>query len=355
MNERIHVGKCPRARQLAAAVLIVVMAMSATHAQPTEQTVQSRFLFVFDTSKGMKPRLEATKLSLNTMLATSLRGQLHSGDSLGVWTFAETLQTKGYPLQTWNPDAAVVISSNMVRHVENQRYGKSTRFEALQPLLNRVMQDSERLTVLIYCDGESQFSGTPYDDAINRALKVKFPEQKKAEQPLVIVLRSQLGQYVGCTVSLPPQLVNLPQFPPLPVPPPPAPAPVTNTPPAPVAIAQPLIIIGKKPAASGAPPASNPPPAATVEIPATNAPEMMPATPTNAVVLTTNAASSADWAMAITNQPVIPSDNSGSGHKVFLVIGAGLAGAVIALGLVFALRPRRSESSLITRSMNDPK
>ena len=74
---------------------------------------------------------------------------------------------------------AVYIASNMVKYVGEQHYAKSTHFEALQPLLNRVMQGSERLTVLIFCDGEGKISGTPYDDAINQAFQEKLAEQKK--------------------------------------------------------------------------------------------------------------------------------------------------------------------------------
>ena len=235
-------------------------------AQPTEQTVQSRFLFIFDTSKNMKPRLEAAEKALNTTLATSLSGDLHSGDSMGVWTFGESLQTKGFPLQTWNPDAAVSIASNMVKYVRKQSYAKSTHFEALQPLLNRVMQGSERLTVLIFCDGEGKFSGTPYDDAINQALQDKLAEQKKARQPFVIILRSQLGQYVGCTMSFAAGSDELSRVPAAAV----AAADRRHrsrptTPPAPVVVGQPLIIIGKKPPASLSPPVTNVPPAAVPE------------------------------------------------------------------------------------------
>ena len=184
-------------RRLAAVLLAFVFMIPALRAQPTEQTVQSRFLFIFDTSKNMKPRLEALQKCLNILLATSLGGQMHAGDSMGVWTFNQALQTKGFPLQNWNPDNAVSIASNLVKFVGAQHYGKSTHFEVLQPSLNRVVQNSERLTVLIFCDGEGKISGTPYDDAINQVLQEKLAEQKNARQPLVIVLRSQLGQFVG--------------------------------------------------------------------------------------------------------------------------------------------------------------
>src|SRR5208283_2363446 len=129
-----------RGTRCAGWLLAVLFAVPVLRAQPTEQTVQSRFLFIFDTSRNMKPRLEAVQVSLNTLLATSLGGQLHSGDSMGVWTIGESLQTKGFPLQTWDADAAAVIASNLFKYVCEQHFAKTTHLEMLQPLLNRVEQ-----------------------------------------------------------------------------------------------------------------------------------------------------------------------------------------------------------------------
>jgi hypothetical protein len=332
-----------RSARVAIMLLAGIFLIPRLHAQPTEQTVQSRFLFIFDISKDMKSRGEAVQKTLNTLLATSLGGNLHAGDSIGVWTFAQSLQTKGYPLQSWNPDAAVSIASNLVKFVDAQHYVKNTHFEVLQPALNRVVQDSERLTVLIFCDGESKMSGTPYDDAINQVLKEKSAEQKNAREPIIIMLRSQLGQYVGCTVGLPPSPLNYPQFPPLPLPPPPAaPKPANLPPPAPVVVGQPLIIIGKKPAASLPPQVTSPPPVVSVA-------------PTNAIAPPTNPVVAKIVDLTPTNPPAVLPENSGSGSQGSLLVGAGLLGAAIALGLVFWLRPHRKDASLITRSLNERK
>jgi hypothetical protein len=331
-------------RRLAAALLAFVFMIPALRAQPTEQTVQSRFLFVFDTSKNMKPRLEALQKCLNTLLATSLGGQMHAGDSMGVWTFNETLQTKGFPLQNWNPENAVNIASNFIKFVNAQHYGKSTHFEVLQPSLNRVVQNSERLTVLIFCDGDGKISGTPYDDAINQALKEKLVEQKNAHQPLVIVLRSQLGQFVVASIGLPPQLVNIPIFPPLPSPPPPpAPTPTNLPPPAPIVVGQPLIIIGRTPPANVPPPAPNPPSI------------VAPVLSTNTPIASTNPVAAKIIEAAPTNSRVVLSKSSGSGTQGSLPVVAALLGVAMALGLIFWLRPRHKDASLITSSLSGRK
>jgi hypothetical protein len=218
----------------------------------------------------------------------------------------------------------------------------------LQPLLNQIVANSERLTVLIFCDGGAQFSGTPFDDGINGIFQQKLDEQKNARQPFVIVLRSQLGQYTACTVGLPPVPVSLPQFPPLPAPPPPPK--LTNAPPPPpIAVAPSLIIIGTNAGASLPVPVANPSP---TNLPPTNAPappvnqtNATAAPPTNPVVATIIPA-------AAINASAPPPENPGTGKK-FLLLGGGLLVAAVALGMVAWLRSHRKDSSLITRSMND--
>jgi len=283
----------------------------------------------------------------------SLNGQMHAGDSMAVWTFGQQLRPGDYPLQTWNPDNAVMIASNLVKFLGKQSYGKTTRFEALQPLLNKVVQNSERLTVLIFCDGEAKFSGTPFDDGINQIFDQKGSDQKKAGQPFIIVLRSQLGQYVGCSMGLPPKPLTYPQFPPLPLPPPPPVTKVTNAPPppAPVVVSPPLILIGNKTNSSSPPPKPI----------TTNLPELTNAPPVGSSVGQTNAVAVPTANPMTTNLPAqastqtSPPSPADSGNQSFLIIGSALFGAAIALGLVFWLRPRPKDPSLITHSMSDRK
>jgi hypothetical protein len=339
----------------------------ALRAQPTEQTVQSRFLFIFDTSSAMKSRVDAVQKALNTMLATSLSGQMHAGDSMGVWTFNQDLRPGDFPLQTWDPDDAVKIAANFTKFVGDQHYAKSGRFAALQPLLNRVMLGSERLTVVIFCDGETPISGTPFDAGINQAFQEKLAKQKSARQPFVIVLRSQLGQYVNCTMGFSPQPATFSEFPPLPEPPPPPAPKLTNAPPpvqAPVVPS--LIIVGTKIQSSpplpqtsprNSPPVTNQPPATepaappVVPIQQTTGPAASSATPTptNATAQTVMQTNST----RPTNAPVSLTKISSSGNKNFLIGGAALLGAAIALMIVLWLRSNRKFPSLITRSMND--
>ena len=295
MNINLSRNNFIRRGWLFAMLLAVSCPLPGLHAEPEEREVHGRFLFIFDTSAGMKKRVPAVELAVNTMLATSISGQLHKGDTIGVWTFSQDLHPGDFPLQMWEPDDAAVIATNLAYFIRTRKYENKTRFEALQPLLRRVVQSSERLTVLIFSDGATKITGTTFDTGINQLFATNAAAQKKAREPFVVVLRSQLGKYVGCTVSCPPQLASLPQFPPLP-PPPPAPKPVVAVVPpvAPVVTTPSLLITGTKVEAASIPPASPPP---VIEpVPAT-------ASPSNAPVAVTPPAT-----VALPMVPVVPTN-----------------------------------------------
>ena len=358
--------------------------MPAGRAQPAPQTAGNRFLFIFDTSADMKQRRPAVQAEVNELLATSMGGRLRAGDSLGVWTFDQDLRTGQFPLQHWRPEDAMTIASSINQFVGKQPSANGTRFNALQPQLNQLIQNSARLTVLIFCDGKDEIKWTPYDASINQAFQQRLAGQNRTRQPFVLVLRTQLGQYAGCTVNFPPGMVSVPEFPPLP--PPPAPAKTTPPapPPAPVVkppTGPPLIMVGTK-VETNWPPAP-PPPTNSAPMTPTN---IVPAAPTNPVVsplLPTNPAPAVQTnavpappaspvaptnsesatptkfvpvppanPMIPTNAVAPPPENSNPDHKGALAIGGALLIAAGALAALAVFRSRRTgRGSLITRSM----
>ena len=193
MNQNLQRNYFVRGTWIFSVLLAGIFLVPSARAQPQEKAVSGRFLFVFDTSWAMRNRVDAVQKALKAMFATSFSGQMHSGDSIGVWTFDQELQTRVYPLETWEPDSAVMIATNLVNFVGTRHYSGTARFESLQPWLNLVVTNSERLTVLIFCDGSVKAAGTTFDAGINEVFQEKQNEQYKAHQPFIIVLRSQLG------------------------------------------------------------------------------------------------------------------------------------------------------------------
>jgi hypothetical protein len=344
MNKQTHSKKRIRAARIFFALLAGFFLIPGLRAQPAEQPLDNRVLLVFETSADMKKRLPAVRSGLNEALATSLSGGLKPGDSIGVWTFDQELRAGVFPLQSWEPENAADISSNIMAFVGKQEYAKSAGFTALVVSLNRVVRNSERLTVLVFCDGETEIGGTPFDSGVNQIFQQRRFSQKKAKQPFIVVFRAQLGEYAGCTVNFPPLPASYPAFPPLP--PPPAPSPASNpppdiAPPPPVVTLPPLIIVGTIVGTNFPPPKPKPEPTNIAPPIQTN---RISAAPTNSIAKTN--------LIAKTNSVAASPDNSDLTGKGSLAIGAALLAAAAGLAVFMLRRSRKTDSaSLITRTM----
>ena len=364
------------AKTLRCALLAALLLPTGAFAQPKNP---ARWLLVFDLSSAMKKRLPATEAALKNFFATGGEGRLQAGDNIGVWTCDQKLHAGQFPLAAWDPQQGGTLATNLAAFLNSRTYAGGSQLAALQPALGGVIADSERLTVVIFCDGESEITATPYDRGISQNFLDGRAERKKSQQPFVVLIRTLSGKYIGCTVNFPPGDINIPLFlaptPPAPVtnPPPTAPV-VASAKPAPAVVPD-LIINGstvsgtnnlpppsappvtspppdaapKIVAAPAANPAANPMPAPVSAVAKTNPPAVnpvpapLPANPPKAIV--TAPTNTANFSKHTNGEPDQPAR-----HLVF--VGVGLLAGVIVVLLVF--RPgRRPQTSLISSSMQD--
>jgi hypothetical protein len=216
--------------------------------------------------------------------------------------------------------------------------------------------------VLRFCDGTGEIHGTPYDTGINQVFQHRQSERQKERLPIVIGLRAQLGQYVGCTLSFPPQPVNLPEFPPLPEVAQAPPVVEAPAPPSPPQSSVPsLIIFGTtitnhmpapqpKPEPANLPPITvTSPPASTIATPAptvTNevkTPEAGPLVQTSAIPAQSNIPANIPAAPLVPAPAAMPPpESSRIGRNDALFAGVAIGVAFLAGGLVvFLLRRNR--------------
>lgn len=359
MNCKIHSAFFRQPARLVLALTVGITLLAGLRAQAVPIAVDNRYLLIFDTSSAMKKCLPAIKDTVGQLFISVMGGQLKAGDSIGVWTFANSVGTGKFPLQEWQPENAALIASNIVSFVQNQRYAKTTDFKATMPVLNRIVQNSDRLTVIIFCDGDGQLQGTPYDADVNALFKQGRSAMQLAKRPFIVVLRAQLGEYVGCRVNAESANINFPPFPPLPEAPVPLDydAPASPPPPraAPVPVGVPLIIVGTK---VGTNPPPDLPPTPVLKEPVHPTNTTVPAVViTNIVTITneeTNLPAVVSPAVPVTTtnaSAAIPKVGLGSGGA--LLIGTGLLAMAVVLTVWMMRRVRESgQSSLITRSLD---
>ena len=328
-----------------------------------------RWLLVFGTSSAMKKRMPAVEAAVKTLFGTGFGGKISDGDSIGVWTIGDKLKSGDAPLIEWSSDQIPALTTNLIAYLHKQHYSGSANLSLLQPIIEQVVASSDRLTILIYCDGSEQINWTPYD-GINDMLRETASERKKSQQPVLVILRAQQGKFTGGMVNFPPVPFSFPPFPPLPgeI----KPAAVTNPPPvvAPPAPPKPvaaLVITGTHIGTNEAD-ATNAVLVASVPVPVvvqkTNPPvtPVAPVTPvvapavikTNPPIVATNPVPVIVQApVKDTNQPVAVANPDDRIEKILTFGGGGLLAVAAAL-VVFLLRRKRSpRGSLITSSMQD--
>ena len=204
------------------AMLIAVL-LTTTSGQAAETPQSDRFLLIFETSPAIKKNLPSIRQTLAKLLENNLQNEIQDNDDLAVWTVDQSPHPGLFPLESWTADDAAMYGERLGDFLRQQDFSRHADLAAVQPLLNRVAKKSERLTVLIFCDSRSRLLGTPYDSGVNETITNTAAKLKDGPIPLILVLRSYHGEYVGCSVnrSLP---LNFPQFPP----PAPKPEPVVN-------------------------------------------------------------------------------------------------------------------------------
>jgi hypothetical protein len=201
---------------LACLLVLFVVSVHAGTNDPVQQP--ARYLLVIDTSSPMRSRAPALEASVSGLLESRMQGEIADGDHLGIWTYNNELHTGDFELVVWEDAAREVIHESVMNFLGQQRYRKATDFANVMPELLGVVSDSRRITVLIYCDGDEIFSGTPFDDAVGAYFQENAEAAKDQRIPFLTVLRGHEGELIGHALGQPPWPVEFPEFPPEPEP-----------------------------------------------------------------------------------------------------------------------------------------
>ena len=188
----------------------MLIAQTNSSAKPASS---KRYLLVFETSRGMQRRSDNAIKVAAELIRSGLNGQMHAGDTLGVWTFNETLSAGKFPLAKWSPETAAKTAAQVGLFLSQQRYEKNGDFRTVMPSLNAVVQASEYLTIALISTGENDINGTAFDSSVNESFKTWRDEQQKVKMPLVTLLRAKRGQFISYSVTAAPWQIEVPQWP----------------------------------------------------------------------------------------------------------------------------------------------
>jgi hypothetical protein len=345
----------------------MVIHAQAASSPPAEPRPANRYLLVVESSRAMQRRSEGVASAVQRLLGSALSGQIHPGDSLGVWTFNKQLATGQVPLQEWPRQGAPKLAGAIAGFVRDLKYEKDADFAVLKPELRAIAAESEFITVILFSSGQNHISGTPFDAEVNLYFDTWKTEQAGKRMPFVTLLRAAAGKITHYSVTAFPWELELP----------PLPAALTNPPPkikpVPVVVAPekpritnmlaPLIVSGKKPDPEPAMVAANipsvvPAPTSAVSSNPPTAPGPVPvAAPTTAI----DTIPAPEPAASVSEPPVAPGPSEPSpevpvrSRRPAWIIGALVGVAILALivGAWLVMRSRsRPRESLITSSLD---
>jgi hypothetical protein len=332
-----------------------------------------RFLVIVETSAAMKKRTENVQKLVGNLISTGLRGEMATGNTVGLWTFNDQLHSGQFPLQLWTSQTSQRVAGAMVQFLQQQKYEKTPRLASAWQVATNIVARSEHITVLIISSGTEPLTGTPFDAAIAESFRKNNDTQRKQDMPFLTILRAAQGKFVAFAVNMPPWPLEVPAYPDglKPV----APAPAVETkpaPPAPVAPRFDRTLLS--PTNTIYLTDTSPPPAAPVIAPTpapTNAAIVAPAPPPTPTNVPAPSPVVAKVEPTPTPQPEVPAVNtpspvppaaeapSNSKSSIVTILIAGIALLLVVLVVFITLlrwSRRSTGASLISRSMdNDPK
>ena len=383
-------------------VLFLVVTLLAAPVWAAQKAEGKRFLFIVDTSAGMKPLDMPLRQTLFDLIYSGARGHMTNGDTYGVWLVGEKNNTS-FPMESWKEKFAVEIAAKAVSHAKDQGFKGQANLTLALADASRIVKNIGDLTVILISNGETPLLGTPFDDVINARYRELAPVMKAAQATVNTALVAQDGKFVAWAANSPQFLLDVPFVAP-------RPKPVKVEPPvvAPVAVAKPAKVVAAPPRVAANPiiitkesvaeerrsyvssaMTTNAPPAPVVaavtnaasspliilttnavmavatnlttnviakpSVPVSPATNLAPAMAAVAVVTLETKSTNVAVAPAVTPvvPPVVPPVAAARDMSfIFLCAGAGAGGAlVIVLGVLFFTRARRREPSLISQAI----
>ncbi|MFA6545386.1 MAG: hypothetical protein WCS99_13290, partial [Limisphaerales bacterium] len=201
---------------------------------PSPITPDCRYLLVVDTSAAMQRYADGLYRTTHRLVATGLGGRMRDGDIFTVWTYADTVLTREFPLNAWTPELNIGLANRAYEFLAQQKFHGKSNLRPVFAELGQALAIATNLTVIFVSDGTDVVVGTPFDRPINITYGKRASEMRSAKMPFVTSLVTRHGEFTHWSVRGGLEDIGLP-FPEKPAVPAPllVQAPVVVTPPAP--------------------------------------------------------------------------------------------------------------------------
>jgi hypothetical protein len=183
-------------------ILLAAALCRADDAPQRTRPMDNRFLFVIDTSSSMRSRTNGIEEAIGELLRSDMHGEFREGDTIGVWTYDEDLHAN-FPMQVWSPEKKDEITRDVLRYMRHQHYEHRAHLDKILTAIGRVIEQSERLTVILIYDGTETIRGTEFDGDINDLQKKYERSFRAAHMPMVTILAARHTQVFDYSINYP--------------------------------------------------------------------------------------------------------------------------------------------------------
>ena len=201
-------------RHLITRIILALCLLAVTSALAAPKTTApegDRFLFVVETSNAMLPFEHAGRQAVFDLIYSGVGGQIHSNDTIGVWTFGETVHAGLFPVQVWLPDQKLQLAGQVGLFVKNQHYDKQAHLDRVIQNLLPLAKAVKDVTILIVTGHDVVWKGTTFDEEINLAYGKAASEHSNPKLPLITTLVVRNGDIVRRLVTVAGEPIPLPQ------------------------------------------------------------------------------------------------------------------------------------------------
>jgi hypothetical protein len=168
-----------------------------------------RFLFLVETSSAMDGNKVALRKTLRSVIESGLNGQMQYGDTMGLWTYNDLLNTT-FPMIIWQREHAQDITNAVEFFMAKQKFVHRGDFSKVLPVLQNIIKPSQKLTIIWISSGNDKISGTPFDASIEELHKEFRDDFRKQHIPFVTLLAVRNGAIVDFTVNPGDSKIRLP-------------------------------------------------------------------------------------------------------------------------------------------------
>ena len=172
---------------------------------------EGRYLFLVETSQAMDADKITLRKSIRSIVESGLNGQMHYGDTIGLWTYNDKLNTD-FPMVMWRNEHVQDVESAIDFWMSKQKFVHRSDVSKALPLLQNIVKASQKLTIIWITTGNDHLTGLPFDKAIDELQKEFRESFRKQHIPFVTLLAVRKGGLADFTVNPGDAKLRLPEL-----------------------------------------------------------------------------------------------------------------------------------------------